>query len=216
MNCPFANGAGGGVSWTRLAGLIGRDSPPCSSREKRLVDAMPITAAVSDAVLLQQFCASRSEGAFAQIVSRHGGLVYRACLRLVADPSDAEDAVQAVFLVLAQRCRSVNGPLGPWLLGVARRVAHNLLMARLRRRRYERAAAKAEPRSENAVAGLRRSLIRRVRNFLPRWLRQSCCVTSKDVASRKRHRFRAARKGRLAAAPWRVWTGCGPYWAGAG
>jgi RNA polymerase sigma factor (sigma-70 family) len=119
---------------------------------------MTTLTAATDTVLVGQFRDLRSEAAFAEIVSRHGALVYRACLRALGNSADAEDAAQATFLVLAQRCGNVNGPLVPWLLGVSQRVAHNLLVARARRRRRENEVAVAKVAVVNPTTGLREEL----------------------------------------------------------
>jgi RNA polymerase sigma factor (sigma-70 family) len=59
-------------------------------------------------------------------------MVLGVCRRVLAHSADAEDAFQAVFLVLVRKARSIKSGerLGPWLYGVAVRVA---LKARARR-----------------------------------------------------------------------------------
>jgi RNA polymerase sigma factor (sigma-70 family) len=85
-----------------------------------------------DAELLSAFLKQKSQAAFAQLVERHGGMVLGLCQRMLGHTQDAEDAFQATFLVLAQKASTLHhaGPLGPWLYGVARRVA---MKARSRR-----------------------------------------------------------------------------------
>lgn len=92
------------------------------------------TQRCSDAELLRDFVLHKSEAAFTQLVQRHGGLVQGVCLRTLGHTQDAEDAFQATFLVLAQKAGQLHTGtgLGPWLYGVARRVA---LKARNRRPR---------------------------------------------------------------------------------
>ena len=83
---------------------------------------------LSDRQLLSQFVARRdavAELAFTTLVERHGPMVLGVCRRILADRHDAEDAFQATFLVLVHQAGSirVEGSLGRWLYGVARRVA---------------------------------------------------------------------------------------------
>ncbi len=79
----------------------------------------------SDADLLRQFADGRCEAAFAALVRRHGPLVLGVCRRVVPDRHLADDAFQAAFVVLARRAGGLDSsrPLGPWLYGVAHRVA---------------------------------------------------------------------------------------------
>lgn len=79
---------------------------------------------VPDAELLRRFAHTRDEAAFELLVWRHGPMVLGLCRRAIRDEQLAEDAFQAVFLVLARKSGSVRGNLGGWLFKVARRVAH--------------------------------------------------------------------------------------------
>jgi RNA polymerase sigma factor (sigma-70 family) len=78
---------------------------------------------VSDADLLLRFTQERDEAAFELLVWRHGAMVLGLCHRAVRDEQLAEDAFQAVFLVLARKAGAIRGNLGGWLFKVARRVA---------------------------------------------------------------------------------------------
>jgi RNA polymerase sigma factor (sigma-70 family) len=100
----------------------------------------------SDAHLLARFLADRDEDAFAGIVRRHGSLVYGTCCRILGNRADADDAFQATFFVLARRAPTLKTDrgLGPWLHGVARRVAAKLRGQLVQRRVREMAAAKAD------------------------------------------------------------------------
>ena len=108
----------------------------------------------TDAELLEDFATGEAaETAFEVLVVRHGPDVLRACRRVLPDPNDAEDAFQATFLVLARRASSgsIGRPesLGPWLYGVALRVARKARVAAAHRRRHER-RADARPQAGSA------------------------------------------------------------------
>ncbi len=79
----------------------------------------------ADRDLLDRFVQERDEAAFAALVERHGPMVLHACRRLLGDADAAQDAYQAVFLVLARRAGALGQvqSLAGWLYGVARRVA---------------------------------------------------------------------------------------------
>src|SRR5438045_2271998 len=79
----------------------------------------------SDGELLARFVAARDEEAFAALVRRHGPLVLAVCRRVTANPEVADDAFQAVFLVLARKADTVRPreAVRGWLYGVATRTA---------------------------------------------------------------------------------------------
>jgi RNA polymerase sigma factor (sigma-70 family) len=79
---------------------------------------------VSDAVLLDRFRHDTDEGAFAELVRRHGRAVLAACRQVLSDPADIDDSFQAAFVVLFRRVAAVDAAtLGSWLYAVAHRVA---------------------------------------------------------------------------------------------
>jgi RNA polymerase sigma factor (sigma-70 family) len=113
-------------------------------------------AGLTDRQLIERFNARRddvSEIAFAALVSRHGPMVLDICLQLLGNPHDADDAFQAVFLVLARKARSIGDPelLANWLYGVALRTARNAHMQRARRRKKEEAAMTRHSRSDTSL-----------------------------------------------------------------
>jgi Sigma-70 region 2 len=66
---------------------------------------------VTDGSLLDRFrCgqADEAEAAFTVLVERHGPMVQHICRRILGDRHDAEDAAQAVFLVLSRQAHSIR------------------------------------------------------------------------------------------------------------
>ncbi|MBA3484836.1 MAG: sigma-70 family RNA polymerase sigma factor [Pirellulales bacterium] len=91
---------------------------------------------LADDVLLRRFVATRDEQAFGELVRRHSGLVLGVCRRTLRDQHDAEEAFQATFMVLAAKAARVRvaHTVGPWLYGVAYRIAIRAAAKRARRR----------------------------------------------------------------------------------
>src|SRR5436305_12300035 len=89
-----------------------------------------------DGELLGRFVERRDERALAELVERHGPMVWGVCRRLLGH-HDAEDAFQATFIVLVRKAASVKPRemVGNWLYGVARQSA---LQARTAARRRAR------------------------------------------------------------------------------
>src|SRR5262245_40113731 len=106
-------------------------------------DAGLVTA--TDRELLRRFAHGKDEAAFAALVHRHGPMVLGTCRRVLGNPADAEDAVQATFLVLARKAAAGwQTSVASWLYVTARRVALNARTARSRRARHE-GRARAKP-----------------------------------------------------------------------
>ena len=100
---------------------------------------------LTDGQLLDLFADRAGESAelaFAALVERHGPMVHRVCRRMLGGAHDADDAFQATFLILARRAEAIRRreSVGPWLFGVALRVASCDRDARERRRARERRA----------------------------------------------------------------------------
>ena len=102
--------------------------------------ADPGRGPATDAELVGRFAAGRDEAAFAELVRRHGPLVLGVCRRVTGDRHLADDAFQAVFVVLARRAAAVKPreQVGNWLYGVAYRTALKARAVLARRRSREK------------------------------------------------------------------------------
>ncbi len=102
----------------------------------------------ADGELLTLFAATRDEEAFTELVRRHSGLVFGVCRRVTGNHHLAEDAFQAVFVVLATKAGAVRpqSAVAAWLHGVAWRTAMRArTMANRRQRREALVVAHPEP-----------------------------------------------------------------------
>jgi RNA polymerase sigma factor (sigma-70 family) len=109
----------------------------------------PATGSATDAELLNLFAREGDEDSFAELVARHGRLVWNVCRRTLRDAHEAEDAFQATFLVLARRAGALQRPerLAGWLYGVASRIARDAQRARRPQVGLDRAATVQDPGS---------------------------------------------------------------------
>lgn len=88
-----------------------------------------------DDELARGLCAA-DETAFAAVYRRWGSLVHTMATRSLGDAHEAEDVTQQVFLGAwrgRDGYRPERGPLGAWLVGIARRKIIDALSARTRR-----------------------------------------------------------------------------------
>jgi len=111
---------------------------------------------VDDGTLLARFASGGDAGAFGELVRRHGPLVLGVCRRVLRHEEDAEDAFQAVFVVLARKAGALDGskPLAGWLYGVALRISLDLRSSSRAREERERRAVqmrKERPGPESEV-----------------------------------------------------------------
>lgn len=102
----------------------------------------PANPNATDETLLAAFVNERDADAFAELMERHAGMVWSACRRVLINPTDAEDAFQATFLVLSKKADSVHPRrmLAGWLHGVAVNVSIKLRAKVMRRATRERAS----------------------------------------------------------------------------
>jgi RNA polymerase sigma factor (sigma-70 family) len=115
---------------------------------------------LTDGQLLTNFIENRDEAAFADLVFRHGPMVWRVCRCVLTNQHDAEDAFQATFLVLVRKAASVRPRemLANWLHGVAHTTAHRARVSAAKRGSRERQVTPLPERSvtpANSLADLR-------------------------------------------------------------
>ena len=117
-------------------------------------------AGLDEGELLRRFASRRDPAALEALVSLHGPMVLGVCRRVLGSSHDAEDAFQATFLILVKKAGTIRDPagLGPWLYGVAHRVAIRARGNAARRRARERPGAEE---SAMAATGDPSSLDRR-------------------------------------------------------
>jgi RNA polymerase sigma factor (sigma-70 family) len=116
-------------------------------RHIRGLTADPSRDEQNDGALLRAFLRRNDQGAFEALVRRHGPMVLRVCRRALNNVHDAEDALQATFLLLARRAASIRKreSLASWLHGVAYRMAADARKAAARRHRHESRAKPTPP-----------------------------------------------------------------------
>src|SRR5260370_8651280 len=101
----------------------------------------------TDGQLLQRYLDEGDGAAFAALVRRHGPMVLGVCRRVLGHRKDAEEGLEATFLVLAGKAVSIAPPeaVGNWLYGVAYRAAQKAREAGTRRRAREQQARQRRP-----------------------------------------------------------------------
>jgi RNA polymerase sigma factor (sigma-70 family) len=114
-----------------------------------------------DGELLRRYLDHRDQDAFRALVERHGPAVLGECRRRLRDSHAADDAFQAVFLVLARNAKSVRRPeaLAAWLYGIARRVCAKARAARARRAEVESQVTLRGPAADPAETLSARELL---------------------------------------------------------
>src|SRR5262245_2134751 len=126
------------------------------------MNPLPITRLVArpdtDRTLLTAYAVGRDEGAFAELVRRHAGMVRRAAAEI--DPTAADDTVQATFVLLAGRAAELatRESAAGWLFETAHRLALKARTAAVRRARREAAVVPrtpADPLDELTFAEIR-------------------------------------------------------------
>ena len=86
---------------------------------------------MDDGPILQQFVDSAAQEPFAHLVARHVHLVYSSCLRQLKDPTLADQATQATFVLLARNAARLTrqSSLVPFLFATAHEIDLRALAA---------------------------------------------------------------------------------------
>ena len=105
----------------------------------------------TDGDLLDKVSTAGSGASFEELVRRHAGMVLGLCRRLLADAEDADDAAQAVFLVLWVKAGSLRrrSTVAGWLHRVAWHVCRNAKRGKIVRTTHERRAAESRQQSSD-------------------------------------------------------------------
>jgi len=100
---------------------------------------------LTDWLLIRRYVDEGSQTAFADLVRRYGKLVYATCLRELGSPQLAEDATQAVFILLSTKARTFRQRqmLASWLFQAAILTSKTARRSEIRRRRREQQAMTA-------------------------------------------------------------------------
>jgi RNA polymerase sigma-70 factor (ECF subfamily) len=108
--------------------------------------APPVSCVASDKLSEAEFIQRAREGdrtAFEYLYRLHSRRVYAVCLRMVADPTEAEDLTQEAFLLLFRKIHTFRGEsaFSTWL----HRLAVNLVLMRLRKKSFPTISIEAAP-----------------------------------------------------------------------
>lgn len=97
---------------------------------------MTPTLTAADEQRLVKRLKRREELAFHELVVRHQGTIYNLCLRMIAQPTEAEDVAQEVFVrsFLAIDTFRGDSSLGTWLYRIAINLCKNRIKYLSRRR----------------------------------------------------------------------------------
>jgi RNA polymerase sigma factor (sigma-70 family) len=158
-------------------------------RHIRGLAADPTISDRTDGDLLRTFLSTNDPSAFEALLLRHGPMVLRLCRCALGNAHDAEDALQATFLVLAQKAASIRKreSLASWLHGVAYRMATDARRAAARRHKHESRAKPNPPRDPALSAAWQelQALLDEEIARLPETLREAfvlCCLENKSSA----------------------------------
>jgi len=82
-----------------------------------------------DGELVESFVSTQDEDAFNELVSRYSDKVYRLAYRITGDPTDAEEVLQEVFIILVEKLGTFRSEskFSTWLYRVASNASYMFL-----------------------------------------------------------------------------------------
>jgi RNA polymerase sigma factor (sigma-70 family) len=109
-----------------------------------------------DSELIRQYLQTGAERAFEELVHRHVDLVYSTALRVLRNPTLAEDVTQRVFVSLASHARQLaqRPVLTGWLYETTRNFAVTTVRSEERRKHREQEVAHMESTNSNESTAL--------------------------------------------------------------
>ena len=103
-----------------------------------------------DTALFQQWTQHKDPEALAAIIRQHTSMVYATCMRILANPTDAQDITQECFIKFA-KIPKINDSLPGLLHTMATRLSLNHLRAKKRRQSHEQAYAHSQTQNHQAT-----------------------------------------------------------------
>jgi RNA polymerase sigma factor (sigma-70 family) len=105
---------------------------------------------MEDLELLHRFAALGDRDAITAVIRRYQNLVFSTCLRRIGNATDAEDAMQQVFLAMMKNAGVINSSASQWLYRCSVNISRSIVRSRNNRLHRERTKARqADPWSVN-------------------------------------------------------------------
>src|SRR6478609_7888495 len=111
-------------------------------------------SAATDESLLAHHLDTHDPSSFHTLVQRHAPWIHAAALRQLRDPHAADDATQAVFILLVQQAPRLrpHPNLAGWLFSATQYTVKAMQRARIRRQHHEYRAAADRPEAVSSPA----------------------------------------------------------------
>jgi RNA polymerase sigma factor (sigma-70 family) len=163
------------------------DTTPAADLLRSAVGRVGLATA-TDGELVRRYAAHRDDLAFAELVHRFAPAVYAVCRRHLSDPGAADDAFQAVFVLLARKAGGLIHPdrVGGWLFATADKVARTARRRQSKRGdRFRPLESVPEPASQPAPPSELRTVLDDELTKLPPHYRAVVLLCDVDGVSRR-------------------------------